>query len=115
MGIFDIASYHFLSRIGPGIRELAMRGRGWADVRHEIDYRREVHAGELLTVRTALVRRGRTSVQYHHVMTGEDGSVRAEMRAVTVHFDLKRRIALPLPKAPPVRPQVRRIPARKRQ
>jgi len=115
MAIFDVASFHFLARMGPGVRYFAIRGLGWADVRHEIDYRQEVRAGELLTVRTGLVRRGRTSVQYRHVMTGEDGSVRAEMRAVSVHFDLKRRVALPLPEVSSLRRRLRQIPTRRRR
>jgi acyl-CoA thioester hydrolase len=110
VAIFDVASYHFLGQIAPSVRALATQGRGWADVRHEIDYRGEVYAGELLTVRTRLVRRGRTSVKYQHEMTGDDGSVRAEMLVVTVHFDLKKRVTLPLPALTTAPRRVRRTP-----
>jgi acyl-CoA thioester hydrolase len=97
MAMFDVASFHFLSMLGPPLRELADEHRGWADVRHEINYEREVRAGELVLVRSELLAAGRSSIRYRHSMVGEDNVARAVMTAVTVHFDLDARRAIPLP------------------
>lgn len=97
MAMFDVASFHFLAMIGPPLAELTAAHLGWADVHHEVHYRREIRAGELLVIRSSLLSVGDTSVHYRHTMTGEDGSTRAVLDAVSVHFDLKSRTKLKLP------------------
>lgn len=98
MAMFDIASYQFLAMVGPPMSDLATQRKGWADVRHEVDYRREVRAGEVLTIRSSLVSVGNTSLRYRHTMVGEDQGIRAVLEAVTVHFDLTSRAKCKLPR-----------------
>lgn len=95
VAMFDDASFQLLGRIaGP---EDADGGLGWADVRMEIDYRDETAAGTLVTVYSRVEKVGRSSLAYLHEMRGTlDGGLRAQMRTVTVRFDLRRRSKIEL-------------------
>lgn len=71
--------------------------RGWADVKQTIEYKKEVRAGDLLIIRTEMVRLGRSSVIYCHTMRDFDtGGLCATSEHVVVHFDLKNRVSVPL-------------------
>ena len=95
MVMFDDAAYHFLHEIGwrPGDDE---RERlGWADVRHTIDYKREVREGALLIIHSLPLGIGRSSLDYRHVMSSADtGDVHAVLEARSVRFNLQRRTAI---------------------
>ncbi|RUZ90901.1 acyl-CoA thioesterase, partial [Mesorhizobium sp. M7A.F.Ca.US.003.02.2.1] len=70
---------------------------GWADVRTEIDYRHETKAGALITIRSHVVKIGRTSITFEQVMLGSlDGIVRASSRTTSVRFDLAARASVAL-------------------
>jgi acyl-CoA thioester hydrolase len=87
--LFDDAGFQFLGHLAGAD---APDHLGWADVRSEVDYRSETAAGTLLTVTTSVVKIGRSSVTYRHVMTDSvGGEVQAEAQLVTVRFDLKAR------------------------
>ena len=89
--MFDDASFQLLGMIsGPD-----EPGKGWADIRCEIDYKHETRAGTLLTIRSHIVAVGRSSVTYAHTMSGTlDGVVHAQAKVVSVRFDLDRRIKM---------------------
>ena len=97
MAMFDDASFYLLGiianlEIRPGA------ATGWADVRYEIDYRAEVHPGTLIAITSRIERIGRSSVTIVHTMEGAlDKLPRAQAMAVTVHFDMTKREAAPLP------------------
>jgi acyl-CoA thioesterase FadM len=94
--MFDVASYHLLHRLRFGYDPSA--NLGLADVRHEIDFKAEVAVGGLVLIRSGVISFGRSSFRARHVMTDADGAiVHAVMEAVTVHFDLAARKAIPLP------------------
>lgn len=94
MGIFDDASYQFLALIAGGQSSERL---GWADVRCELDYRREITAGTALSVYTRLARIGGKSLTYVSRLTGSvDGALRAEAKTITVRFDLVARTAVDL-------------------
>lgn len=103
MAFFDDSAWHFLQMISAGMNAHENTGRGWADVRHEIDYKGEVKSGELVTVYTLPISIGATSVEYKHLLmrAGTD-TVLTELRAITVRFDLAQRksvgIELPIRK-----------------
>lgn len=98
VGMFDDASFHFFSILGAPLTEMLAAQRGWADVKAEIEFKAEVPLGHLVVVRTGVVRLGRTSVTYRHEMWGADAQrLHATMQTVSVHFDLERRVAIPLP------------------
>ncbi|MBL8581300.1 MAG: acyl-CoA thioesterase [Rhizobiaceae bacterium] len=86
MAMFDDASFHVLGHL-TGVEK--DKNIGWADVRYEIDYRHETPAGTLLTVRSHVLRIGRSSVTYAHVLSGTlEGELHAEAKVTTVRFDL---------------------------
>ncbi len=86
MAMFDDASFQLLGRLA-GAGEGA--SHGWADVRHEIEYKREIPAGALVTIRSGIVNVGRTSLAYRHTMSGSlDDEIHAQATVTSVRFDL---------------------------
>lgn len=97
--LFDGATFHFLARMG-GPRQLKEIGRGWVDAKQTMEYRREILSGDLLVITTAMTRVGRSSLGFRHELTDlEDGALRATSDHVVVHFDLRKRVSLPLSEA----------------
>ncbi|BCG88795.1 4-hydroxybenzoyl-CoA thioesterase [Mesorhizobium sp. 113-3-9] len=97
--MFDDASFQLLGHIA-GQDSSQASATGWADVRTEIDYRHETKAGSLLTIRSHVVKIGRTSVTFEQVMSGSlDGVVHASSRTTSVHFDLAARASVALDEA----------------
>lgn len=94
--MFDDASFQLLGHI-VGVDGLADTSRGWADVRSEVEYKHETKAGALLTIRSRVIKAGRSSVTFEQVMSGSlDGVVHAVNRTVSVRFDLVGRVAVGL-------------------
>jgi acyl-CoA thioester hydrolase len=90
VAMFDDSSFQLLGRIAG--RDDPEIGLGWADVRMEIDYKHETPAGALITIRSHVEAVGTSSLTYRHEMHGTlDGILHAQMRSVTVRFDLRRR------------------------
>jgi acyl-CoA thioesterase FadM len=98
LAIFDIGTYHLFAAANASPAKTIKTGLGWADVRHEIDYKSEVKAGSLLLVKSAVVRVGGKSVTHRHEMLDvDDGTLKATLLAVTVAFDLAARAAMTIP------------------
>ena len=99
MAMFDDASYHFLHHVfgwnGARNKDASL---GWVDVRHVIDYKAEVNAGDLLEVRAKLAKIGGKSmtVSYEMINLGSD-DVAATLEGVVVLFDLNKRRAVTIP------------------
>ncbi|MEI2301267.1 acyl-CoA thioesterase [Ensifer sp. MJa1] len=94
--MFDDASFQLLGHIA-GTEGEQDAGRGWADVRAEVEYKHETKAGALITIRSRVIKLGRSSVTFEQVMSGTlDGVVHAVNRTTTVRFDLQRRTAVAL-------------------
>ena len=99
MRIFDDATYHLLAQLGYVLRDAQASQHGWADVSHQVDYRKELLAGDLIVAVSSIVRLGRTSLTYRTRLLrapGDDVEC-ATLRGVAVHFDLCRRTAVDLP------------------
>lgn len=96
--MFDDASFQLLGHIaGQDTNEGSV---GWADVRTEIDYKHETRPGSLITVRSHVIKVGRTSVAFEQVMSGSlDGIVHAVARTTSVRFDLAARASIALDEA----------------
>ncbi|WP_421694559.1 acyl-CoA thioesterase [Aestuariivirga sp.] len=85
--MFDDASFQLLGRVA-GIAAEEGSHLGWADVRCEVAYRREIRAGDLLTIHSRVEKIGNSSLAYSHRLIGSiDGAVRADAKIVTVRFD----------------------------
>jgi acyl-CoA thioester hydrolase len=90
VAMFDDASFQILGRIAGS--EDAGSGLGWADVHMEIDYKHETAVGALVTVYSRVEKVGTSSLTYLHEMRGTlDNVLHAQMRTVTVRFDLRKR------------------------
>ncbi|MDT8321028.1 MAG: thioesterase family protein [Xanthomonadales bacterium] len=98
---FDDASYHLLHQVfGWSISDRESCGLGWADVRHVIEYKAEVSAGELLEIRARLKKIGKKSfTALYEMIDCSSGEVAATLEAVCVHFDLNARRAIAIPGA----------------
>ncbi|WP_425987638.1 acyl-CoA thioesterase [Ensifer sp. R-19] len=92
--MFDDASFQLLGHIA-GVETES--GRGWADVRSEVEYKHETKAGALISIRSCVIKLGRSSVTFEQIMSGTlDGIVHAVNRTTTVRFDLEARAAIAL-------------------
>ncbi|VVP60790.1 hypothetical protein PS874_06107 [Pseudomonas fluorescens] len=94
---FDQAFWHLVASLGynPGWRE--ERQEGWADVRHEIDYRAELKVGDLFTVESTVNRVGSSSLMTRHVLRNFNNEICSEMMMISVYYDLLNRVSKPIP------------------
>ncbi|MFJ8593466.1 acyl-CoA thioesterase [Streptomyces sp. NPDC093598] len=97
VGKFDEATWQLFAGIGLTPAHLRERRRGMAAVDQRISYRREVHAGDVVVVRSGVLSTGTTSLRFCHVM---EDAVSGEVCAVTVvtgvHLDTTARHAVAL-------------------
>jgi len=97
LGMFDDASYVLLSRTGWNGDDPDWAGKGWADVRNEIEYKDEVPAGALVEIFGTVTKIGNSSLETRYEMRrASTGALAATLAAKTVFFDLKLRKATPL-------------------
>ena len=99
MAMFDDSSYHFLHHLFGWNSAQDPAGKlGWVDVRHSIDYKAEVDAGDLLEVRAELIKVGGKSmtISFEMINLGS-GDVAATLEGVVVMFDLENRCAVTIP------------------
>lgn len=101
MGMFDDASYHLLRALfGYSGPTGAFENKGWADVKHVLEYQGELGAGTLVEVRGELVKLGGKSLTARFEMVNlATNEVAATMEAVTAFFDLAARKAIPITEA----------------
>jgi len=98
MAVFDDATAQLLGALGCLPGDIPQTNLGFADVKHEITYKKELLAGDLLLTKSSVVRLGNKSFTYRHrlIRVGHGDKECAEMIGVAVHFDVKRRISLEL-------------------
>lgn len=95
--LLDNAVYHLLGEFGPAVALVDGQRRGWADVRHEIEYRHELVAGDLVILRSGIIRIGASSIRHRTSLSRRsDGAACTVMTATTVRFDLDARRSVPL-------------------
>ena len=93
-GMFDDASFQLLGHTAGKIPDESF---GWADVRSTTEYKQEVPAGDLLTIRSHVLKVGRSSITFRQMMVGSlDGELRAVNETTTVCFDKIARRSLEL-------------------
>lgn len=98
VAMFDDAAYHLFAAIGYDPSMGVSESWGWADVRHEIDYKSEVASGALLRIRGRIAALGNRSLTAEYRMEDSvDGRLCATLVARTVCFDLAARKAMPVP------------------
>ena len=88
VGKFDEATWNFAAMCGLTAQYLKETHRGMAAVEQRISYKREAIAGDVLTVRTAVVEVKPKLVRFVHEMRrGDTGDLLAVMMAIGVHID----------------------------
>lgn len=98
MAMFDDASYRLLYEVLDYAGSSGeFEGLGWADVKHQIEYKQEVRAGTLVEVRGEVRRLGTKSITAYYELRDVGGTVAATMEGVTAFFDLRARKALAIP------------------
>ena len=97
MAMFDDASWHFLNEAGFDTRLMKDENIGWADVLHNIEYKKELHAGDLVIIEGTPLHIGGKSIRFELEMKRVDSDeCCARFTATTVQFDLKHRVAIPV-------------------
>ena len=92
VGKFDEATWHFFTTLGMTPSYLRTAKRGMAAVEQHITYERELHAGDVVTVRTRLLEIKEKSLRFAHEMTNDEtGQVVARTTLKAVHFDTEAR------------------------
>jgi acyl-CoA thioester hydrolase len=95
---FDEACWQLLSMLGLNVARFRQDGTGMAAVEQHIQYKRELHAGDAVTVQSALLEVKDKSIHMLHKMTDDaTGQVAATTVVVGVHIDAVVRKAIRLP------------------
>ena len=98
VGKFDEASWQFFATLGFTRSRLHADGRGLAGVEQHIEYKRELHAGDVVTIRTELLEVRDKTIRFVHEMRNDDtGEIAATTVLVAVHLDMTSRKACSLP------------------
>ncbi|CUW41806.1 3-hydroxyacyl-CoA dehydrogenase [Magnetospirillum sp. XM-1] len=98
VGKFDEATWNVFTALGVTPSWMRDNQRGMAAVSQKIAYRRELHAGDVVTIRSGLLEVKDKSVRFVHEMrNGETGEVAAVTELVGVHLDKTTRRAASLP------------------
>jgi acyl-CoA thioester hydrolase len=92
VGKFDGANWNLFARIGLTPTYLRDSGLGMAAVQQDITYKRELLAGDIVEVRSALLQIRDRSIRFRHEMrNAETGEIAAVCEATSVHMDRQAR------------------------
>lgn len=92
VGKFDEATWQFFNALGLTPCYLRAAKRGMAAVDQHISYIRELHAGDVVSVRTRLIGFKEKSVQFLHEMSEDErGEIVAKTTLKAVHLDTEQR------------------------
>ena len=97
-GKFDEGSWQLLSRIGLTQSRLRKEGAAMAAVEQRTVYKRELHAGDAVSVRSSVLQLGEKSIHFFHEMRNDEtGEVAATSIIVGVYMNAATRKAQPWP------------------
>jgi acyl-CoA thioester hydrolase len=98
VGKFDEATWQLFALIGLSRSRLSRDGAGMAGLEQHIEYKRELRAGDLVTIRSAVLEVKEKVIRFRHEMTNDEtGELAASTSLVVVYFDLAARESKPLP------------------
>lgn len=107
VGKFDEASWNLFARLGITSRYLRESGSSVAGVQQDLNYRREMFPGDVLEIRTRVLKIGARSLRFRHEMhDAVTGETTATCEMTGVHLDSATRKAKPWPEA--IRAQAQR-------
>jgi acyl-CoA thioester hydrolase len=85
VGKFDEGTWHILAKAGATPSRMQSEGFGLVAVEQHIEYKRELCAGDLVTVRSSILEMREKSIHFGHEMTNDQtGEVAATMVIVGV-------------------------------
>lgn len=100
VGMFDHATWVLLSMVGLDSAWLREQNRGMAALEQHIEYKRELHAGDVIEIRSGIVELGAKTLRFTHEMRHLTGGwIAARTTLVAVYFDTVARKGVPLPDA----------------
>ncbi len=95
---FDEASWQLFLAVGLGPSRIRAANCGMAGLEQHIEYKHELHAGDLVTVRSGVLEvRDKTIRFVHRMDNDETGELAARTTLTAVHLDLGVRRACPQP------------------
>ena len=98
VGKFDEATWNLFHSVGITPAYLRDNRRGMAAVDQHIEYKRELRAGDVVTVRSTLLAFEGKKIRFRHEMVNnETGEVAAVTTLLGVHLDAVARKACPFP------------------
>lgn len=95
--MFDQATWVFLASVGLNRRYMETTQRGMAAVSQSTEYRREVFAGDVVIIHTALLEVHEKTIRFLHTMRCDDDAVVATSQLVGAHLDRVHHRACPFP------------------
>jgi acyl-CoA thioester hydrolase len=100
VGKFDEATWHLFGLLGLTRSYMSQHHRGMAGVQQSTSYKRELRAGDLITIRSGVLEVKEKVIRFFHEMRNEETR---EVSAVTVltvvHMDLQMRKSCSFPQA----------------
>jgi acyl-CoA thioester hydrolase len=97
-GKFDEASWSLLATVGLTRSFLTGRGHGMAAVQQNITYKRELKAGDIVSVRSGVLDVQEKIIRIFHEMRNEETVEVSAFATITgVYMDIKKRRAIPIP------------------
>jgi acyl-CoA thioester hydrolase len=95
---FDEATWQLLNAIGLTPSRLRKESIGMAGVEQHIEYKRELYAGDVVTITSRLLEIRDKAIRFEHEMRNDEtGEVAARMVIVAVHLDTAARKARAFP------------------
>jgi len=99
VGKFDEATWQLFSKIGITPSYIRLQNRGMAGLDQRISYHRELKAGDVISIRSAVVEMREKVIRYVHEMRNDEtGERSAAMIVTSVHMDTEKRKSFPFPK-----------------
>ncbi len=100
VGKFDEATWHVFGWLGLTRTFLREHARAMAGVQQNITYKRELYAGDILTIRSGILEIRETVLRFVHEMSKNDtGELAAVTILTAVHMDSQARKSCPFPPA----------------
>lgn len=98
VGKFDEATWQLFLSLGLPRSRFSSDGSGMVGVEQNIEYKRELHAGDLISIRSAILEVKEKTIRFVHEMTNDEtGELAARTILVVVYFDRTARKSRPLP------------------
>lgn len=97
-GKFDEACWQLLSTLGLTRSRFRAQGVGMVAIEQHIDYKRELHGGDIITIRSAVTEvKDKVLHLIHEMRNDETGEIAATTAIVALYIDAKVRKARSLP------------------